>query len=461
MKDLKNFLSPEEYEQCKKLKNIACKSIIESQEFVREKNDVSSVSLREIRRFSIFYNFFVEYLRKKKELIGNLDQNENFELIDNFYQNLKDDKIYKYSINLSVYICYYLRLTEKEFRNTFANKMNFIFEKDFIEMPKREQNYIINNIEMKEGIAKNRALLENIFALFVCVNTKVPLFIVGKPGCSKSLSVQLLFKSMKGETSNNILFKSLPKLIINSYQGSLGSTSKGVLMIFKKARQFLEKENNENLSKIISMIYFDEMGLAEHSPNNPLKVIHSELEYDLNEGRKKIVFGGISNWRLDASKMNRGLYLSIPQPDLEDLKQTAKTIAESYNKQLAQDNLDLFGTLAETYHYYKEELKEKYTKKEDFHGSRDFYHLIKNAMRSLLKRKKEGKDIDEYTKERIGIENLERNFGGLEFEDGIYSLEIIKSIFKRKYENCPIEKKYDVLKTIKENINDKGSRYLL
>ena len=67
---------------------------------------------------------------------------------------MKDDKIYKYSINLSVYICYYLRLTEKEFRNTFANKMNFIFEKDFIEMPKREQNYIINNIEMKEGIEK-------------------------------------------------------------------------------------------------------------------------------------------------------------------------------------------------------------------------------------------------------------------------------------------------------------------
>ena len=142
---------------------------------------------------------------------------------------------------------------------------------------------------MKEGIAKNRALLENIFTLFVCVNAKVPLFIVGKPGCSKSLSVQLLFKSMKGENSDNILFKTLPKLISNSYQGSLGSTSKGVLNIFKKARAVLEKENDENLSKIISMIFFDEMGLAEHSPNNPLKVIHSELEYDLNEGKKKLL----------------------------------------------------------------------------------------------------------------------------------------------------------------------------
>jgi hypothetical protein len=142
------------------------------------------------------------------------------------------------------------------------------------------------------------------------------------------------------------------------------------------------------------------MGLAEHSPNNPLKVIHSELEYDLNEGRKKIAFVGISNWRLDASKMNRGLYLSIPQPDLEDLTETAQTIAESYNPQLAQKHKDLFENLAITYHDYKEKLSQ-YRKKEDFHGSRDFYHLIKNAMRNLLKTAKFKKniDIDEHIKE--------------------------------------------------------------
>ena len=37
------------------------------------------------------------------------------------------------------------------------------------------------------------------------------------------------------------------------------------------------------------------MGLAEISPNNPLKVIHSELEYDNNIDNKKIAFVGISN----------------------------------------------------------------------------------------------------------------------------------------------------------------------
>ncbi len=45
---------------------MASNSNITAQNYVREKNDVSSVSLREIRRFSIFYNFFVEYLQIKK-----------------------------------------------------------------------------------------------------------------------------------------------------------------------------------------------------------------------------------------------------------------------------------------------------------------------------------------------------------------------------------------------------------
>ena len=78
------------------------------------------------------------------------------------------------------------------------------------------------------------------------------------------------------------------------------------------------------------------MGLAEHSPNNPLKVIHAELEYDQNEGDKKIAFVGISNWTLDASKMNRGISISIPEPNEEDNAETSLTIGKSYDEHLAE-----------------------------------------------------------------------------------------------------------------------------
>ena len=51
---------------------------------------------------------------------------------------------------------------------------------------------------------------------------------------------------MKGNSSTNSLFKNLPKIIINSYQGSMGSTSKGVENVFFKARSILKNLNKED-----------------------------------------------------------------------------------------------------------------------------------------------------------------------------------------------------------------------
>ena len=74
------------------------------------------------------------------------------------------------------------------------------------------------------------------------------------------------------------------------------------------------------------MILFDELGLAEKSPSNPLKVLHSKLEYGgKTEGA---CFIGISNYSLDAAKVNRALNLSVPNVEdkLDQLKSTAKNI---------------------------------------------------------------------------------------------------------------------------------------
>ena len=50
--------------------------------------------------------------------------------------------------------------------------------KNFLDLPLREEIFVVNNIKLDKGIAKNRALLENIFSLFVAINSKVPIFIV-------------------------------------------------------------------------------------------------------------------------------------------------------------------------------------------------------------------------------------------------------------------------------------------
>ena len=377
-----------------------------------------------------------------------------------------------YAINLSIFVCYYLRVTNKERRNELRNRMNAIFNnfdkkfesKDFLDLPLNEEKFIVNNIKLDKGIAKNRALLENIFSLFVGINSKVPIFIVGKPGCSKSLSFQLITKSMQGSASDKPFFKKLPRTIIHSYQGSLASTSKGVENVFFKARETLEQLKDDDRKRIISLIYFDEMGLAEHSPNNPLKVIHAELEYDQNEGNKKVAFVGISNWSLDAAKMNRGISISIPEPDEEDNKETAFTIGNSYDEVMADRYKNFFENLGICYFKYKKYLKEKHSNdgKDDFHGNRDFYHLVKNAARNMIEKEKQN-PLNDQTLLECAINSIERNFSGIQFseKDIKSSLEIFKGIFHEIYPACPVIKEYDVLKRIKENINDLNSRYLL
>ena len=446
-----------------KLKKMASEMIIEAQNYIREFNDKSSVSLREIRRFNIFYEFFCDYLKRRKEIIKQT-QNENISNEAKFFIYLDNYNLQAYSINLSIFICYYLRIIDKNKRKELSRRMNTIFKKyeeyfiikDFLELPLKEEKFIIDSIDIDKGIAKNRALLENIFSIFVAINCKVPIFIVGKPGSSKSLSVQLIIKSMQGNSSKNPFFKSLPKIMVYSYQGSLASTSKGVENIFNKVRNAYQSLSKEDKEKNICLLFFDEMGLAEHSPNNPLKVIHAELEYDQNEGDKKISFVGISNWALDAAKMNRGISISIPEPDEEDIKNTSLTIANSYDKNLDSKYKLFFENLGEAYYKYKEYLKEKHNSdgKEDFHGSRDFYHLIKNASKLLIE--KETIPLQE-----CAFISIERNFSGLQFENGKTSLEIIKEKFIKNNQEIAIKKAYNVLQRIKDNINDLDSRYLL
>ena len=191
----------------KSIHQLALEMIVIAQNFIRKHNDISSVSLREINRFNIFYEFFFNYLSKKKEMDFNLIENRN---IDNekedeeFYKKLNLMDLQFYSITLAVFTCYYLRISNNKEREELESELNKLIEKNnyshkknykkFKELPEKEETYIIENIELEKGIIKNKALKEIIFSLFVAINTKVPIFIIGEPGCGKSLSVQLIIK---------------------------------------------------------------------------------------------------------------------------------------------------------------------------------------------------------------------------------------------------------------------------
>ena len=95
------YLIKNEFKNCEILKKLASEDIISAHQYVREKNDISSVSLREIRRLGIFYSFMDKYLRKKKLLDSQVNQNEKYNIVDTYYKDLTDMEIYKYSININ------------------------------------------------------------------------------------------------------------------------------------------------------------------------------------------------------------------------------------------------------------------------------------------------------------------------------------------------------------------------
>ena len=106
----KHFKKNEEDNLKEETKNI----ISECHKFLRTKFDPSTVSLREISRFSKCLNFFMDYY-KKKNLFLKERGNEKIEKIK--------------SIINSIYICYYIRLNSS--RNDFDRSL----QEQFVQLP--------------------------------------------------------------------------------------------------------------------------------------------------------------------------------------------------------------------------------------------------------------------------------------------------------------------------------------
>ena len=152
--------------------------------------------------------------------------------------------------------------------------------------------------------------------------------------------MQLILENLRGKGSP---FPHLPCISELRYQCSEDSTSAGIEAIFERAKRMAatleDHKQAMNDDDVIYVVVLDEIGLAEVSRHNPLKVLHDRLEPDARqefidtESAKDghdlpYAVVGISNWALDSSKMNRAISLARPDPDEQDLLDTANAIVE-------------------------------------------------------------------------------------------------------------------------------------
>ena len=401
--------------------NIVKEIISKCHQYLRQLYDYSIVSLREIKRFLKLYDNLMKYYNNKDELDLEKNtkkseekknkkkkNKESIEEMNVINEKLKVNEIK--SLIVATYLNYYTRLIDKAKRTNFESELkenliklanyyskdqnkgsedqtknnenqndtkdNYTNSLDIKWKPllndyknfKSENNtnysiffenecdYIIDNINLDKGIAKNRILKENIFLQFIAITSNIPLIIIGKPGSSKSLSFQQLKKSMRGNYSKSNFFRKYPQILTTYFQGSESTLADDIDNLFEIGREKLRKyDNDKNKSKPISLIIFDEIGLSEFAKDNPVKVLHKNLEYDnIKDG---LSFVGFSNWKLDSSKLNRVLYLSVPDldMDIDALNETAKCIAES----ILENNIDhkLLRLLSRSYQSYQNMIK--------------------------------------------------------------------------------------------------------
>ena len=64
-------------------------------------------------------------------------------------------------------------------------------------------------MKLGPNIARNAALRENVFMMVICIELKIPLFLVGKPGSSKSLAKSIVAASMLGAASESDLMRQM------------------------------------------------------------------------------------------------------------------------------------------------------------------------------------------------------------------------------------------------------------
>ena len=156
---------------------------------------------------------------------------------------------------------------------------------------------------------------------------------------------------MKGIYSKNKFFKKFPKIVQTYFQESKSTIQEDVEYLFDIAENKLKYYEKNKLEFSISMISFDELGLAENSKSDHLKVLYSKLEHSWKD--QGVSFIGISNYSFDTTKVSRAFILNIPNLGeiIDYLIQNSYNIVESISKKLKTEKI--FEILSKTNFKYK------------------------------------------------------------------------------------------------------------
>ena len=268
--------------------------ISKAQEYIRSdgvEGDPSAVSLRDVNRILLLFQWFHDNLSDSGSKIPAVARAAVLALAHVYWYRLLESNhreglwqvIAANSVQPVVSSVTFSCLTTSETLQAVVARAHTLF---------------VENLDVEEGVFMNQALSENVFVTIVCILNRIPCFIVGKPGTSKTLAVQVIESNLQGAQSPKPFWRNYPAINLFQYQCSPMSTTQSIKKQYDAA-----KASQEQSIGVITVLLLDEVGLAEYSPDMPLKVLHSMLV------DPPIAIVGVSNWALDSSKMNRAILL--------------------------------------------------------------------------------------------------------------------------------------------------------
>ncbi|KAH3767876.1 AAA+ ATPase [Pelomyxa schiedti] len=257
---------------------------------------------------------------------------------------------------------------------------------------------LCKNTVLPAGIAKTNTFMENLFCTVVCLDSRIPLVIVGPPGCSKTLSFTVAVDNMKGTTSPSDFYRSLHHIQPFRYQCSEQSTDSEIQSMYKSATH--RQKSFLSTSRELCAVLLDEVGLPSEELS-PLKILHFKLDHP------KVSSVLLSNRILDEAKTNRTLMLLQSEPPLTDLQRLAEGCIFGDKPDSTVQNV-----LAQLCVAYQEEVVKFYGSPypQRFFHLRDFVYFLRYLRKHCFTA--DGLSFD-LTEHKV-IAGLKRNFGGLD-----------------------------------------------
>ena len=432
--------------------NLIAAVLSASQTFMREeRSQCLFVSLRDVERC---LKSFMWFHQNSSWLYKLIDEN----------RELEASRFFTVSVRCLIHaigMCYHVTLEE---RDAYRKRVSQCLQKYGFEINSKMildeitacQSVFCNSLDLEDNIAPNEALRENSFMIAMCAEMRIPLFLIGKPGSSKSLAKTVITDAMQGPSAKSEVFRKLKQIHVLSFQCSAVSDAVGIEAVFA---QCVQVQKNQDSKKFVSVVVLDEIGLAEDSPKMPLKVLHPLLEgssvsfsfdtagdvVDTFFASSNVGFVGISNWALDPAKMNRGIFVIRGDPSNNDLALTAKGIFSSDERRFREVD-QVVKLLTESY------LDIRSKQDHEFFGLRDYYGLLKMIF-SIVK--KDDTDLDYFHVS----DAIKRNFSGGEIDCFEIFLNRLRDVWPDARPPTISVKK--MITDNLESINDCESRFLL